>query len=129
MAVQAFIIPRSCPNLDDIALTMFKPLDILTPPQTKTQFILVSWESGYKVKGDKLWLTYINQLNVPIVEELKIVLSKDGKKVIAKALFPYHENLMTGLTIAAVTKSVGPFASVNDVTQETLFGPGLIIVN
>ncbi|KAE8370952.1 hypothetical protein BDV27DRAFT_165084 [Aspergillus caelatus] len=128
-AVQAFIIPGSCPNLDDIALTTFKPLDILTPPEPKTQFILVSWESEYKVKGDKLWLTYMDQLNIPIVEELKIVSTKDGKKVIARALFPYHEKLMNGLTIAAVTKRAGPFASVNDVAQETLFGPGLIIVN
>ncbi|OOO07672.1 hypothetical protein OAory_01041720 [Aspergillus oryzae] len=128
-AVQAFIIPGSCPNLDDIALTTFKSLDILTPPEPKTQFILVSWELEYEVKGDKLWLTYVNQLNVPIVEELKIVSHKDGKKIIAKALFPYHENLMNGLTIAAVTKSAGPFAGVNDVAQETLFGPGLIIVN
>ncbi|KAE8345466.1 hypothetical protein BDV24DRAFT_148075 [Aspergillus arachidicola] len=128
-AVQAFTIPGSCPNLDDIALTTFKPLDILTPPEPKTQLILVSWESVYEVKGDKLWLTYVNQLNIPIVEELKIVSYKAGKKVVAKALFPYHENLMNGLTIAAVTKSAGPFAGVNDVAQETLFGPGLIIVN
>ncbi|PIG88581.1 sexual development protein (LsdA) [Aspergillus arachidicola] len=111
-AVQAFTIPGSCPNLDDIALTTFKPLDILTPPEPKTQLILVSWESEYEVKGDKLWLTYVNQLNIPIVEELKIVSYKAGKKVVAKALFPYHENLMNGLTIAAVTKSAGPFAGV-----------------
>ncbi|KNG85620.1 sexual development protein (LsdA) [Aspergillus nomiae NRRL 13137] len=128
-AIQAFTIPRSYPKLDNITLTTFKPLDIIMPPEPKTQFIFVSWESEHEVKGDKLWLTYINQLNVPIVETLKVVSYKDGKKVVAKALFPYDENLLNGLTIAAVTNSAGPFAGVNDVAQATLFGPGLIIVN
>lgn len=35
---------------------------------------------------------------------------------------------MDGLTIAAITNSIGPFSDASDVTAATLFGPGIIEV-
>lgn len=42
------------------------------------------------------------------------------------ASFPYQEYVMDGLTIAAVTNSVGPFSDASDVAAATLYGPGII---
>ena len=73
-------------------------------------------------------MTYINQQNLPIVKPMNIISSREGT-VTAEALFPYNKNLMNGLTIAAVTNSSGPFATADDVSKVTVFGPGVTIVN
>jgi hypothetical protein len=73
-------------------------------------------------------MTYINQQNLPIFEPLHVV-SREGDVVQAEALFPYDDNEMNGLTIAAVTLSEGPFGDASSVAKWTLAGPGLIIVN
>jgi hypothetical protein len=36
---------------------------------------------------------------------------------------------MNGLTIAAVTKTAGLFASADAVAKDAIFGPGLIEIN
>lgn len=89
---------------------------------------------------DNLFLTYINQLNAPIS-----VLIEDAKKIDDNhnndsddhsssstiqfsANFPGADNLMNGLTIAAVTKGKD-FVDVGAVANNTLFGPGLIEIN
>ncbi|PWY79308.1 putative sexual development protein [Aspergillus heteromorphus CBS 117.55] len=133
-AIQSFVIPGTCPNIELINLKTFPALNIVTPPEAKTQEILVSFsvskEEAQSLADGKLWLTYVNQLNVPITEPLGLFeVDKEEGVVVAKALFPYDDNLLNGLTIAAVTGSEGPFADVNAVAEATLFGPGLIIVN
>ncbi|KAF2427840.1 hypothetical protein EJ08DRAFT_688857 [Tothia fuscella] len=45
------------------------------------------------------------------------------------ALFPFEENLLNSLTIAAVTIGKGLFASAIDIANASLFAPGLIEVN
>ena len=127
-AIQSFTVPGSCPNISAIPLTTFEPLNIPTTPGAKTQNITIEFEDPNGEATDSLSLTYINQLNLPIVESLQVI-SQDGNKITAMALFPYKENEMNGLTIAAVTKSHGPFADANSVAKETLAGPGLIIIN
>ena len=73
-------------------------------------------------------MTYINQQNLPIVKPMNIISNKEGT-VTAETLFPYTKNLMNGLTIATVTNSSGPFATADDVSKATVFGPGVTIVN
>lgn len=73
-------------------------------------------------------MTYINQLNTPIVERMNII-SSNNETVVAEALFPYERYLLNGLTIAVVTTSGGPFVNAAEVSQATAFGPGLITVN
>lgn len=127
-AIQSFTIPGSCPNIGDIPLKTFLPLFILTPPIAKTQNISVAWMPDPTIQGlEKLWLTYINQHNLPIVVPLQIVSIADI--VVAEATFPYTENLMNGLTIAVVTTNSGPFPNADAVARATVFGPGLININ
>jgi hypothetical protein len=127
-ALQGFIVPGSCPNINEIPLQTFEALTVLTPPGPHSQDITVQFNDPNYDASHSLWLTYINQQNLPIVEPLHII-SHDGKWVKAEALFPFDANEMNGLSIAAVTNSAGPFANANAVAKATLAGPGLIIVN
>ena len=126
--VQQFTVPKSCPDLEEIPLQTFEQLNILTPPGRQTQIIRVSWRAHPRGRPGQLWMTYINQQNLPIVKPMNIISNKEGT-VTAETLFPYTKNLMNGLTIATVTNSSGPFATANDVSKATVFGPGVIIVN
>lgn len=89
---------------------------------------------------DNLFLTYINQLNAPIsvpIEDAKKINNDDHNNddedyssitIQFSANFPGADNLMNGLTIAAVTKGKD-FVDVGAVANNTLFGPGLIEIN
>lgn len=126
-AVQSFTVPGSCPNLHKIPLRTFENLEVLTKPKAESQNLTFAFEDKDNEAEHDLWVTYVNQLNVPIVEPLHVV-SREGTMVEATALFPYNEHELNGLTIAAVTKSDGPFNDANSVAKWTLAGPGLIIV-
>ncbi|KAJ5689931.1 hypothetical protein N7462_004323 [Penicillium macrosclerotiorum] len=127
-AIQGFVVPGSCPNINEIPLRTFEALNILTAPGPQSQNITVTFEDPNHEAEHLLWITYINQQNVPVVEPLDI-LSRTGTTVQAQALFPFDDHEMNGLTIAAITKSDGPFNDANSVAKWTLAGPGLIIVN
>jgi hypothetical protein len=127
-AIQDFIVPGSCPNIDEIPLRTFEGLKILTTPGPQNQNITVQFNNPDHEADHSLWLTYINQQNLPIAEPLHFI-SRNGNEVQAEALFPFEDNEMNGLTIAAVTKSGGPFGDASSVAKWTLAGPGLIIVN
>ncbi|CEJ58855.1 hypothetical protein PMG11_07501 [Penicillium brasilianum] len=127
-AIQGFVVPGTCPNIDEIPLRTFEGLEILSPPGPHSQNITIQFEDSDHEAEHSLWLTYINQQNLPIVEPLHII-SRNNDEVKAEALFPFDDHEMNGLTIAAVTKSAGPFSDASSVAQWTLAGPGLIIVN
>lgn len=126
-AVQSFVYPGSCPNINEIPLRTFETLEILTSLGPKSQNITFSFQD-WTNETSKLWMTYINQQNLPIVEHLNIV-SHSGNTIVATALFPYDDHELNGLTISAVTRKEGPFGDANDVAKWTLAGPGLIIIN
>lgn len=127
-AAQKFVIPSSCPNLHEIDLKTFLPLEIVTAPEPKTQKIQISWtHAEVEPKEEVLWLAYVNQLNVPAVVPLQVV-ACDGQKSTAVALWPYEEHSLNGLTLAAVVDRRGPFASATAVAQSAVYGPGLIVV-
>ncbi|KAJ5563267.1 hypothetical protein N7535_008431 [Penicillium sp. DV-2018c] len=127
-AIQSFVVPGTCPNIDTIPLKTFEPLNIITPPTAKTEHIKVSFDYPHYTNETALWITYINQQNLPIAGPLQVVANK-GDHIVAKALFPYDEYEMNGLTIAAVTPTKGPFPNAWSVANVTLAGPGLIIIN
>lgn len=93
-----------------------------------------------KQQQDNLFLTYINQLNAPIsvpIEDAKKINNDNhnndnedhsSSTIQFSANFPGADNLMNGLTIAAVTKGKD-FVDVGAVANNTLFGPGLIEIN
>lgn len=125
---QLFVVPGSCPNAaQNIKIPIFKPLTVVTnggnlsPCDQQVTF-------SYKGQGEDpstLSLVYINQQNSPVVEKLQNIQTKNGVTTFT-ATFPYTANLMNGLTIAALTKSAGPFTSVDAVAAATMYGPGLI---
>jgi hypothetical protein len=83
--------------------------------------------SGFNWGSSGLYLQYINQQNVPIgVPLLNPKLS--GTVVTFDANFPFEENLLNSLTIAAVTVGTN-FTDARDVATHTLFAPALIEVN
>lgn len=137
-ALQGFVVPGSCPNLDVIDLQIFEPLTVITPnigPSSQIlQFSITlpagpqpsEWGSNFS----GLSITYINQQNLPVNEMVQNV-QKNGNTVTFEALFPFDEPSQgavfgNGLTIASVTNTTGPFGSADAVAQATVFGPGLI---
>ncbi|KAJ4359930.1 uncharacterized protein N0V89_000489 [Didymosphaeria variabile] len=129
-AIQGFVVPDSCPNIDTIPLNTFKPLNVLTQNiEPKDQKIEFSFNlSEVDVDVESLSLVLINAQNKPIVEKLEDIEVKDGI-VTFQADFPFEDFLLYGLTIAAVTHSAESFDSADDVAKQTVFGPGLIEVS
>lgn len=138
-------------------LTIFDILTVVNPPTTpmnqKVMFRLKTFSQKMEFSGeatagfvssyenstnpphqqqDNLFLTYINQLNAPIsvpIEDAKKINDDHSSITIQfSANFPGADNLMNGLTIAAVTKGKD-FVDVGAVANNTLFGPGLIEIN
>lgn len=128
-ALQTFIVPNSCPNIETIPLETFEPLNVINPPNAKTGNIQVSFSDHHHETTESiLWMVYINQQNLPIVEPLHVI-SREEDEVLAEALFPYDAHEMNGLTIAVITTSEGPFPNAYSVAKATLAGPGLFIIN
>ncbi|RDW78839.1 putative sexual development protein (LsdA) [Aspergillus mulundensis] len=124
----SFALPNTCPNLGDIKLRIFEPLNIVTRPEARTHKIQVTWTHGPdESKESLLWVAYINQHNVPIVAPVQVV-SCDGSKSTAVVVVPYDEFLMNGLTVMAVVNRRGPFANAEAVARATVYGPALFIV-
>jgi len=144
-ALQAFVVPGSCPNADLIDLKIFGVLNLETKviePKDQTLSFNFDIKTLLASKGvinseshtdyskydySTLSLAYINQQNVPIVEKLQNIKVK-GTVVSFDAFFPFEEDLLFGLTLAAVTINAGPFKNAGDVANNTLFAPGLIEV-
>lgn len=83
--------------------------------------------SSFNWQSSGLYLQYINQQNLPIGVPLENP-SLSGTTVTFNANFPFTENELNSLTIAAVTVGTN-FTDANDVAAHTLFGPALIEVN
>ncbi|KIW13205.1 hypothetical protein PV08_08392 [Exophiala spinifera] len=123
---QAVVVPGTCPNENLIDLPIFLPLTVNTSPiQPKDQTLSFSVPVDKSSPPSGLSLVYINSQNVPIVEKIQNAQVADGVATF-DAFFPYSENLLNGLTIAALTSSAGPFTSAEDVAKVTIAGPGLI---
>ncbi|KIY02926.1 uncharacterized protein Z520_01391 [Fonsecaea multimorphosa CBS 102226] len=123
---QNFIVPGTCPNDNTIDVPIFGTLNVLTTNiQAVDQVLTFSIERN-STQG--LGLVYINQQNLPIVETITNPSTSNGVTTFS-ANFPFSQNSLNGLTIAAVVNSTGPFANANEVANMTLFGPGLIYPN
>ena len=125
---QTFIVPGSCPNINTIDLPTFQPLTLLSKLEAKTEPIQFSFDKTWYDNYNDLKVVYINQQNLPIVEDITIV-KTEGTVVTIKATFPYDANEMNGLTIATLVNGSGPFQNAQAVADATKFGPALFIVN
>lgn len=91
---QNFIVPGSCPNPPPVPI--LPPLALVTPTPIlpKDQLLTFSFaidDTG--VDTSAFYLVYINQQNLPIVEEPQNV-QVAGDVVTFEADFPYTENLL-----------------------------------
>ncbi|KAJ5342356.1 hypothetical protein N7541_011480 [Penicillium brevicompactum] len=128
-AIQSFVVPNTCPNIESIPLETFEPLNVIKPPTATTGRVQISfYDHHHETTESILWIVYINQQNLPIVEPLHVI-SREENEVVAEALFPYDAHEMNGLTIAVVTATEGPFENAYSVAKATLAGPGLFILN
>lgn len=125
---QDFVVPGTCPNIDLIHVPIFGVLSLdTTEIKNANQDLQFSFAKGDLTSIDDLSIVFINDQNLPVVEPLKnISYSKDGSIVNFSAYFAAGDLIAEGLTIAVITTSDGPFASVPDVAKVTLFGPALI---
>jgi hypothetical protein len=82
---------------------------------------------GFNWQNSGLFLTYINQQNLPLSVPIQSP-SLSGTVVTFNANFPFEENLLNSLTIAAVTIGQN-FTDARDVATHALFAPALIEVN
>jgi len=131
---QMFVVPGTCPGAGNAelfkALPVFGALTVDTKNiQLKDQTLTFSVTSNSTGSDFKDYsVVYLNQQNVPLVEKIENV-KIDGDYVTFDAFFPAATLIMDDLTIAAVTKNAGPFASADEVAAATLYGPGLIEIN
>jgi hypothetical protein len=140
---QDFVVPGSCnaTNLATINLPIFAPLTVETQniaAKSQTLDFSISLPSNvtstygtnYTSYVSNLSLTYINQQNTPVVEQITNVKSQGNGVLTFQANFPFNGTTFgNGLTIAAVTKGASSFTSADAVAEATLFGPGLIEIN
>ncbi|KZP01797.1 LsdA family protein [Calocera viscosa TUFC12733] len=129
-ALQGFVDPTSCPNIDLISadLKTFASVTFLDTPVAKTEDVRLSLSIDKYVNGTAYNVVYVNQLNNPVVVPATYV-SSDATSVIIKATFPFDEHLMNGLTIASVTDQAGPFANVDAVATAAIWAPAFAVVN
>lgn len=134
---QNFIVPNSCPNLDQItafeSLHVMQPLTLVKtfdPTNCDDETVQLSFSLPNGTAPSDYEVAYINQQNVPFVLPYT-VLSQDGQTVVVEAPFPFAEHLLNGLTILAVvpTSDASNLTTNQAVADVTLAGPGLVIVN
>ncbi|KAH8701548.1 putative sexual development protein [Talaromyces proteolyticus] len=133
---QSFITPGSCSNLNDITslqkLHVMQPLNVVksfNPSKNKDEIIQLSFQLPAGSASTDFVVAYINQQNVPFTLPYTKVDQK-GDDLLVHAPFPYTEHKLNGLTILAIVpaSAAGSLTSNQAVADNTLAGPGLIIV-
>ena len=131
-ALQSFVIPGSCPNINLISadIPTLQPLTITTAmPQAKNSTLDFQIMGSSKLSG--MYIAYISGQTVPVVEPIKNVKTANNMTTFSAA-FPFQSAtgyFSNGLTIAAVVMGMGPFANVSAVADAAVYGPGLIEIN
>jgi len=120
---QNVIVPGSCPALP--AGIPILPALAVSPMPKGTETITFTYP-GSTYKGYSL--VYINSQNKPLVYPITNAAVSNGK-VTFDTVFQHDDNLLNGLTIAAIVKGSGPFATAADVASAAVAGPALIEVN
>ncbi|KAK3988400.1 hypothetical protein QBC44DRAFT_329382 [Cladorrhinum sp. PSN332] len=137
--LQQFIVPGSCPfSLGEIHLTTFPALEVLhasgnLEPKNqqlnfKADLSLVNGVGQWQGQAaPKLWITYFSGQLVPISVPIHGAVW-NGHKVEFGADFPFEENVMVGLSVAALTTRDG-FKTAGEVVGATIAAPGLVQVD
>lgn len=140
-ALQGFVVECPFNQTEEIDIPVFPPLNVLNgngganvSPQDQTLEFSADltaapegWQSYQNGDSDGLFVTYLTGLNIPVSKPVQSI-SWSGNTATFKALFPFSENVMEGLSIAALTTSDN-FTNFDDVPNATLAAPALILVN
>lgn len=121
--MQLFIVPGSCPQTLDIPT--LGALSVTNMPKASNG--TAKFEAAGSVTSD-YYLTYISGQDVPVTVPISDIKTTSDATTFS-APFPFGEGFSKGLTLAAVTKSAGPFANSTEVAMNSAFGPGLIEVD
>ncbi|KAI1128977.1 sexual development protein [Nemania abortiva] len=130
-ALQQFVV--SCPfDVSQIPLPVFPALNVLTTAEARDMYLNFSADLSGNTQINEssdfgsLSITYLVGQQLPISEPI-INPKLDGGVLTFNALFPYTENVMSGLSIAALTNSSN-FTDADAIVANTLAAPGLIQV-
>jgi len=126
-ALQMFIVPGSCPKpLSDIPLTTFGKLNIIAKPEPRN--MTLEYSVAGQVDCENNAIVYLSGPLLPVTVRISDALFAGGVTHF-KADFPFEEGFANGLTIAALVKGTGKFATNDAVAAATVYGPGLIEIN
>lgn len=137
-ALQAFVVPGSCPfPLSNINLPIFPALEVnggaIASAEPRDQTLSFSADvSGSEaakahVGRDNLFATYTTGQQLPISVAITDV-EWSGSRISFKAPFPFSKFVMQGFSHVALTTG-DTFDSADAVVQSALAAPGLIQVN
>ncbi|KAI0442919.1 sexual development protein [Xylaria telfairii] len=131
-ALQQFVV--SCPfDVNQIPIPIFPALNVLTTAESHDMYLSFSADLSKNTQVNegsdfsRFFVTYLVGQQLPISEPV-INPKFEGGVLTFDALFPFTENLMSGLSIAALTNSSN-FPNADALVANTLAAPGLIQVN
>lgn len=125
--LQRWVVPGSCPNLEEIPLRRFPVLEVVGPVGP---VVTLRVPPG-KVDADAQSVAFVNGALVPTVVpfEVKDCGGMGGSMTEIVAQFPFASNVMRGMTLAAVVWNRPPaFITAEDVADATVYGPAVIEV-
>lgn len=134
---QDFIVPGSCPNIDEITVlqslhTMetLTVVETFTPGTNASETVKLSFALPNGTDASQYEVAYINQQNVPFTLPYTLT-GKMDQIITVQAPFPYTEHELNGLTILAIvpTCEAAKLTSNQAVANVTLAGPGIVLVN
>ena len=142
--LQRFIVPGSCPDMEDIPLQIFPPLNVeskvvgtgpvtlLVPGRVDPETQSVAFVNGALVPTAVPFnVTRISGCGNGLTRNDVLGRSGCGRGMVTSitAYFPYAHNVMHGLTLVAVVKNGPSFITAEDVTNATVYGPAVIEVD
>ncbi|EQL03596.1 sexual development protein [Ophiocordyceps sinensis CO18] len=135
-----FVVPNSCPfDVKALGIPIFTQLIVEDPSKgmdvkPEDQTLTFTADLGNDAekhrggKGEGLFITYFSGQLLPISVPVQNAKWGNNSKMTFEALFPFEENIMQGLSIAALTTS-NNFTDPDAVPAATLAAPALIQVN
>ncbi|KAI0905018.1 sexual development protein [Ustulina deusta] len=131
-ALQQFVV--SCPfDITQIPIPILPALNVLTTAEPCDMYLSFSADLTGNTQVNEgsdfagLFVTYLVGQQLPISEPI-INPKFDNGVLTFDALFPFTENIMTGLSVAALTNSSN-FPNADALVANTLAAPGLIQVD
>ncbi|KAH0377675.1 hypothetical protein KCU92_g9109, partial [Aureobasidium melanogenum] len=125
--LQRFIVPGSCPNMGDIPIETFQPLELASAVHGAGP---ISLRLKAEVDATKQRVAFINGALVPTVVPFEVTSVQYGANASVTseitANFPFAHNVMHGLTLVTVVENRNGFVSAIDVANATLWGPAVI---